>query len=230
MTATVANDRRHATSGRRLPTYRGSVSHAATPSAKSGAGDCIRPLREDDGALLDRLVAGLSSQSRYQRFHSPKRRLTPGERASFTRVDGRDRLGLIALGSDGDPLAVAQAIRLRDDPAAAELGVVVADARQRQGLGTELIRRLAVRAAGVGIERLVASVLAETGLAGGLLRHGWSSAGRDRAVITLVAGARQTAGATRPLGVSSCQAPEGGHVESASRGSSRTSDLRRARR
>jgi GNAT superfamily N-acetyltransferase len=195
MTPIAAVDERRAVRARR-PRPRGA---ACDPSSSSGAAACIRPLREDDGALLDMLVAGLSPQSRYQRFHAPKPHLTAADRAELTRVDGRDRLGLIALTTDGQPLAVAHAVRLPDDPGSAELGAVVVDARQREGLGTELIRRLAQRAAGVGVERLVARVLAESGLASRLLRTGWRLAGRDGPVVTLVVDARRAAGAASPL-------------------------------
>src|SRR4051794_18723776 len=78
---------------------------------------------------------------------------------------GCDHLALVAFAADGTPLGVVRAIRQRDDAAAAEVALAIIDARQRQGLGTELISRLARCAAAAGIERLVAQVLAETGLA-----------------------------------------------------------------
>jgi GNAT superfamily N-acetyltransferase len=145
----------------------------------------IRPLGPGDRELLDDLMDAMSTQSRYQRFHSPKPRLTAADHAYLTDHDGHDRIALIALSPGGEPLAAAHAARLHDDPVTAEIGVAVADAHQRMGLGAELTRRLARRAASAGIERLVAHVLAETGLAIGMARNGWDVIGRDGPIVTL---------------------------------------------
>jgi GNAT superfamily N-acetyltransferase len=149
----------------------------------------FRPLRRDDGDLLDAVMAGLSTRSRYLRFHSPKPRLTAGDRAFLTNVDGRDHLALVAFAEDGAPIGVARAVRLREDPRTAELAVAVVDARQRQGVGSELIRRVARDAAGVGIERLIAHVLAESHLAVSLPKRGWRLVERDGHALRLEAAA-----------------------------------------
>jgi GNAT superfamily N-acetyltransferase len=143
----------------------------------------IRPLKTDDGPLLDRVMDGMSLQSRYQRYHVPKPHLTKRERDYLTAVDGRDHLALVAISPYGTPLGVARAVRLREDREAAELAVEVIDARHRQGLGTELTTRLAERAGAVGIRRLVARVLAGSVLAGGLRRRGWRLVERDGPVV-----------------------------------------------
>jgi GNAT superfamily N-acetyltransferase len=162
-----------------------------SPPALAGALDdhpCelrIRPLGRGDGDLLDRILAGMSCQSRYRRFHSPKPRLTERERARLTDVDGRDQLALVALAPDGAPIGVARAVRVGGAPVAAEVAVAVVDARQGQGIGTELVRRLARCAAAAGIERLVADVLAETTLATSLARRGWRLIARDGHTLTL---------------------------------------------
>ncbi len=57
-------------------------------------------------------------------------------------------------------MAVANYVRLRD-PTTAEAAFAVADEHQRRGIGTRLLEQLAARAADVGIERFVASVLAD---------------------------------------------------------------------
>ena len=43
-----------------------------------------RALRPDDGELLDQIMEGMSPQSRYQRYHGPKPRLTSGDRRYLT--------------------------------------------------------------------------------------------------------------------------------------------------
>jgi GNAT superfamily N-acetyltransferase len=148
-----------------------------------------RALRPDDGELLDQIMEGMSPQSRYQRYHGPKPRLTSGDRRYLTSVDERDHLAIVALAPEGDPVAVVRAVRLTDDPLAAELGIEVVDAWQNQGVGSALIARIARRAAGVGIERLVARVLDETGYGRSLLRRGWRVVGRDGPSVILGADA-----------------------------------------
>jgi GNAT superfamily N-acetyltransferase len=145
----------------------------------------IRPLRRGDDELLDRILAGMSDQSRYRRFHSPKPRLTAADRARLMDVEGRDHLALVAFAADGAPIGVARAVRVGGEPIAAEVAVAVVDARQGQGVGTELVRRLARCAAAAGIERLVADVLAETTLATSLARRGWRLIARDGHTLTL---------------------------------------------
>jgi GNAT superfamily N-acetyltransferase len=144
----------------------------------------IRPLGRDDGPLLDRVMDGMSLESRYQRYHSPKPALSRRDREYLTAIDGRDHLALIAISPDGRPLGVARAVRLCEDGDAAELGVEVIDARHGEGLGSELTARLAERAAAVGIRRLVAHVLAHSPLTRGLQRRGWRVVERDGPVVT----------------------------------------------
>jgi GNAT superfamily N-acetyltransferase len=159
-----------------------------------------RALRPDDGELLDQIMEGMSPQSRYQRYHGPKPRLTSGDRRYLTSVDERDHLAIVALAPEGDPVAVVRAVRLTGDPLAAELGIEVVDAWQNHGVGGALIARIARRAAGVGIERLVARVLDETGYGRSLLRRGWRVVGRDGPSVILGADAwaLARAGAVEP--------------------------------
>jgi len=149
----------------------------------------FRALRPDDGALLEQVMDGMSPQSRYQRYHGPKPRLTSSDRRYLTNVDARDHLALVALAPEGAPIAIVRAVRLQDDLRAAELGIEVVDAWQSQGIGTTLIARIARRAAGAGVERLVARVLAESGFARSLMRRGWSVIGREGPSIILGADA-----------------------------------------
>ncbi len=133
----------------------------------------IRDLGPADEPLLDELHMALSPRSQYQRFHGAKPRLAPRERRYLAATDGHDHVALVALDGGGSPIAVGRFVRLHGRPDAADVAAAVADARQSQGIGTDLLQRLARRAAAVGIRHFTATVLSETGLRRSLVRRGW---------------------------------------------------------
>lgn len=130
----------------------------------------LRDLRPDEGDLLDALMAGLSSHSRYLRFHTPVPALTAGMRRALLDVDGRDRVALIAETADGAPVGIARTIRDRHRRTEAELAIAVVDAWHRRGVGRRLVTEVAERALATGVRRLTARVLPENTAALGLLR------------------------------------------------------------
>ena len=133
----------------------------------------IRDLGPADEPMIDALHEALTPQSRYQRFHGAKPRLSARERAYLAATDGRDHVALVAQDSSGAPVAIARFVRLRDRPLAADIAAEVADARQGQGIGSDMVARLARRAALVGVHRFTATVMSETGLRRSLVRRGW---------------------------------------------------------
>jgi acetate---CoA ligase (ADP-forming) len=120
------------------------------------------PARNDAGALLD-FFTGLSERSRYMRFHG-SRAVDPSLVDHFLDPDASDRGALLGILADHEGnehvVALAEYARLRD-PAVAEVAFTVADDLQGRGAATRLLEQLAARAAGVGIERFVAEVLAD---------------------------------------------------------------------
>ena len=122
----------------------------------------LRPPRtEDAGALLE-FFGSLSERSLYLRFHGfrkmDKRIVEP-----VLEPDWEERGALLGTLVEDDVervVALANYVRLRD-PATAEAAFAVADEHQRRGIGTRLLEQLAARAAEVGVERFVASVLAD---------------------------------------------------------------------
>ena len=145
----------------------------------------VRDLSPADAPLLDALHERLSPQSRYQRFHGAKPRLSPRERTLLSATDGHRHVALVALDAAGRPVGVARFVRFTDDPAAADIAAEVADDWQRRGLGSDLIGRLARRAAGAGVQRFSATVLSETGLRRALARRGWRVRSVDGPTTTL---------------------------------------------
>jgi GNAT superfamily N-acetyltransferase len=114
----------------------------------------------------DALVAGLgrlSDRSVYQRFLSPKPRLSSSELRYLTEVDFVDHYALVAvLARRPDVLvAVGRWVRDHERPWEADVAIVVADDLQGRGVGRTLGSRLADAAVERGIRRFTATMLAE---------------------------------------------------------------------
>src|SRR3954453_7463952 len=121
----------------------------------------------------DALVAGLgrlSDRSVYQRFLSPKPRLSSGELAYLTEVDFVDHYALVAVLAGAPDVIVGVGRWGRDArrPGDAEVAIVIADDLQGRGVGTALGSALADAARRRGIERFTASMLPPNAPAPGL--------------------------------------------------------------
>jgi len=102
---------------------------------------------------------GLSSESRYFRFHGYGR--TDIAARADAQASGVDRLALIAR-HDGRVIASAGYVGLRE-PGVAEAAFAVADDDQHRGIGMRMLEQLAEIAAGRGIHRFDAEVMAGNG-------------------------------------------------------------------
>lgn len=100
---------------------------------------------------------GLSSASRYMRFHGAGR--TDIAARAAAEGGGADRVTLIAR-HGGRVVAVAGFDGLRE-PRAAEVAFAVTDVFQRRGAGTRMLEQLAAIAADRGINRFDAEVMSE---------------------------------------------------------------------
>lgn len=119
-----------------------------------------RPIRPDDAERLARLFDRLSPTSRYRRFFSPIHHPSRRMLHHLTIVDHDRREAIVAVHGD-EMIGVASYEGDRDDPASAEVAVLVDDAWQRLGIARFLLDRLAREARRHGIERFTATVLAE---------------------------------------------------------------------
>ena len=142
----------------------------ARDHATVGGRVVVRDLRRDEGDLLDALMAGLSPQSRYLRFHVPLPALSADMRRALLDVDGRDRIALVAEADDGTPVGIARMARDRGNSGEAEIAVSTVDAWHRRGVGRLLVKAVAARARAVGVRRLAARVLGENSAAIALFR------------------------------------------------------------
>ena len=111
----------------------------------SGDAVLVRPLTPADRATYTAAVDGLSAETRYLRFASPKPRLTDAEIDFLVDVDHHDHEALAALDPvTGEGLAVVRFVRLAGDPARADVAVTVTDRWQGRGLARAMLRLLAV--------------------------------------------------------------------------------------
>lgn len=105
----------------------------------------------------------LSPKSQYQRFLALKPTLSDADVRYLVEVDGTNHCALVATTTTSPDwiIAVARFVRAADDPQAAEFAIVVGDPYQGEGLGTELLERLADAAIARGIRRFRATALAD---------------------------------------------------------------------
>jgi L-amino acid N-acyltransferase YncA len=151
------------------------------------AGIEIRPARESDCDAIRDFLAGLSLRTRYLRFFAGVvpatpamlRRLTGGAAragapaagtpaadtpaADTPAAGGDDHIDALLATEDDVIIGHAMATDTREPSGApvTEVGVVVADARQRRGVGSALTRTLASRAQARGATVILMDVLAE---------------------------------------------------------------------
>jgi RimJ/RimL family protein N-acetyltransferase len=123
-------------------------------------------LRRIEAEDKDGLVAGLgrlSDRSVYQRFLSPKPRLTASELKYLTEVDFRDHYALVAVLARAPEVIVGVGRWVRDPaaPTHAEIAIVIADDLQGRGVGTALGDALAEAARARGVQSFTASMLPE---------------------------------------------------------------------
>jgi acetyltransferase len=134
-----------------------------TWQASDGTAVRIRPLRPDDLDRELRFLAGLSERTLYLRLQYTASEITRADAARLLDLDYRDTIAFGALVGDppGDTLVGVSRYALIADTDQAECAIVVTDAWQGRGVGTELMRSLGVAARSNGIRTLVGGSLAE---------------------------------------------------------------------
>jgi GNAT superfamily N-acetyltransferase len=139
------------------------ANYSAFETLRDGRVAEIRAFRADDRAELEAAVGRASTQSLYRRFFTVKRSFTEKERDFFLNVDFISQVALTAWTTDatekktligGGRYVVVQ-------PGQAEVAFMVLDSSQGQGVGSMLMRHLAIVARAAGLRELVADVLPE---------------------------------------------------------------------
>ncbi|TAL84372.1 MAG: GNAT family N-acetyltransferase [Candidimonas sp.] len=147
---------------------------------KNGDPWMMRPIRPEDAEPLQTFVRGLSDESRYMRFVSMLRELTPSMLARYTRIDYDRELALVATVQVPNPehrghpheRIVGFAHYLRNaDGRGAEYALVIADDNQRRSLGACLMRGLIEAAQAQGLTYIEGLVLATNHAMLSLMTH-----------------------------------------------------------
>jgi GNAT superfamily N-acetyltransferase len=130
-------------------------------AVKDGLSILVRPVQPDDKKRISDAFQALSPESRYRRFFAPLQSLSTQDLRYLTEVDHEDHEALVAVNPENAMIiGVARYVR-SEDPAEAEVAVVVGDPWQQHGVASALLERLVERARAAGIERFVALVLSE---------------------------------------------------------------------
>jgi GNAT superfamily N-acetyltransferase len=137
-----------------------------------GEAVAVRPIRPDDAGRLHEHLRGLSEQSRRNRFLGAVNELPPREIERLARMDRPGELALVAFAASApDGAMIAEAIHvLEPESARCEFALSVADAWQRRGLGTLLLRLIECRAQLIGARHLFGDVLRDNAAMKGLAR------------------------------------------------------------
>ncbi|MEO1244267.1 MAG: GNAT family N-acetyltransferase [Pseudomonadota bacterium] len=124
---------------------------------------CFRALEPEDASLEQEFVRSLSKRSRYLRFFSTLKELSPKTLYEFTHTEFPGSHALVATveTAGGEEFVGVARYATTDTPGVAEFAVVVADEWQGRGIAGQLLRGLTAIAAVGGVERLCGLVLKE---------------------------------------------------------------------
>ncbi|MDE2621903.1 MAG: GNAT family N-acetyltransferase [Betaproteobacteria bacterium] len=133
-----------------------------TITLKDGTCVTLRPIRPEDAEMEQTFVKALSEDTRYYRFMDALRELPRAMLVRFTQLDYAREMALIAVVEDaGKELQIGVArYTTNPDGESCEFALVISDAWQGYGLGTQLMQYLMQIAAANGLKNMEGEVLA----------------------------------------------------------------------
>ena len=138
----------------------GQGSAALTVRLRDGRAVALRAARSADAFAVQQFVRGLSDRSRHNRFFAPLRELSPDQLERVIRTRPPCELAIVGETPEGaGSRIVAMAQYAGCEGLETEFAIVVDDAWQRQGLGTQLLGVLAEHAKGAGLAVFAGLVL-----------------------------------------------------------------------
>jgi acetyltransferase len=125
----------------------------------------LRPVQPQDSPLLSAMMARLSSQTKYNRFHGTVNNLTSTHLRYMSCVDQQRHVAFVLTTlQNGEEHIIADARYVVDENAAdesAEFAIMVEDQWQRFGLAKHAMQALTTAASNNGLRWLHGDVLAE---------------------------------------------------------------------
>jgi GNAT superfamily N-acetyltransferase len=158
----------------------------ACPREASASGCAIRAGRPEDAEAIRDFVRGLSVRTQYFRFFTAVSAPSASLLRALAGANGKSDILLVtdACGAViGHGMAVDAAA---DGQLTADIGLVITDSWQGQGLGRALLSRLARRAAGRGVTTLTPEVLPDNARMLGMINRRWPGASRQRTADAIV--------------------------------------------
>jgi RimJ/RimL family protein N-acetyltransferase len=138
------------------------ANYSAVETLRNGKQALIRALKSEDRSDFIAAAGGLTAQSLRRRFFGEKRHFTEAEQSFFLNPDFYSHVALIAVVEEaGRPVIAGGARYIVVKRGQAELAFAVADRFQGCGIGTALMRHLAMIAKEAGLRELIAEVLPE---------------------------------------------------------------------
>ena len=140
---------------------------------RDGVEVTLRAAGPRDGDMLQAAIRGLSAESRYSRFFSHMRELTPRLLARATGPATEHELQLIAVVGSGAEEKIIGGTRYAATPGSkdCEFAVAVVDEWHGRGLARQLLERLMHTARGRGFERMEGYILASNAAMLGLAKR-----------------------------------------------------------
>ncbi|RJP75679.1 MAG: N-acetyltransferase [Candidatus Abyssobacteria bacterium SURF_17] len=120
--------------------------YSKTSRLNDGTEIFLRPIKPTDDSLLVEMFNGLSKKTIQLRFFSTLKYMPKEQLERFTRVDYEKQMAIVALVREGERewmVAVGRYTLDEKEEGAAEFAIVVQDAYQGRGIGTEVLWHLA---------------------------------------------------------------------------------------
>jgi RimJ/RimL family protein N-acetyltransferase len=156
------------TSGERPPNYPTELEDVV--DLADGRRVWVRPICPSDAPDLAAAIQTADRETLIHRFFTAAPHLSDKQIHYLAAVDYRRRLALVAIDEDGRGVAIARYESYADSDAA-EVAVVVAPEWRRQGLATELVRRLEAPARRNGVVSFDAVYLPDNRAVAEVFRH-----------------------------------------------------------
>ena len=164
----------------------------------------LRQATPDDLTGIREFVCALSPRSQYLRFFAAVAPPSTGLLRALCGTGGADVLLVTDHGGAVIGHGMAADATVGDTASGhgleSSIGLVVADAWQRRGIGSQLLDALAGRARSRGVTRLVLEVLPDNTVMLGIIRRRWPEAPAERTLDAIVfRPANRHAGCPQPI-------------------------------